>query len=87
METIPHRELRNQSSAVLARVRRGESFEVTNHGDVVAVIVPPAATPLERARRAGSVREARRGGRFSAIQRIRLTASTAEILDDLRGDR
>jgi prevent-host-death family protein len=41
MKRIPHRELRNNSSAVLRQVQAGESFAVTNHGDVVAVLVPP----------------------------------------------
>ena len=34
METIPHRELRNHSSEILARVSKGESIAVTNHGDL-----------------------------------------------------
>ncbi|NLG65057.1 MAG: type II toxin-antitoxin system prevent-host-death family antitoxin [Actinobacteria bacterium] len=41
MKRIPHRELRNNSSTVLRQVQAGESFAVTNHGDVVAVLVPP----------------------------------------------
>lgn len=39
--TIPHRELRNNSSAVLRDVQAGETIEVTNNGEVVAVLVPP----------------------------------------------
>ena len=39
--TIPHRELRNNSSAVLRDVQAGETVYVTNNDEVVAVLVPP----------------------------------------------
>lgn len=88
METIPHRELRNRSSDILARVSAGESIAVTNNGRLAAIIGPPAATALEQARRAGAVREpSRTGTRFDRIVRARLPESTDTILSDLRGDR
>ena len=86
MRTIAHRELRNNSSAVLARVAAGESIAVTNHGEVAAVLVPPAASALERVLQAQAARLPRSGIKFSAIDRVH-GASTVEILDDLRGDR
>ena len=39
-KTISHRELRNHSSDVLRRVQAGETIQVTNHGEVVAVLSP-----------------------------------------------
>ncbi|MGI8522692.1 MAG: type II toxin-antitoxin system Phd/YefM family antitoxin [Nocardioides sp.] len=88
METIPHRELRNDSSRILARVSAGESIGVTNNGRLAAILTPPATSELERVRQSGSVRPARRPRqRFDAIDRVRLDASTAELLDDVRGDR
>ena len=36
VERIAHRDLRNRSSEILRRVAAGESFEITNHGEVVA---------------------------------------------------
>ena len=86
MKTIAHRELRNNSSAVLARVAAGEAIAVTNHGEVAAVLVPPAASALERVLQAQAARLPRSGIKFSAIDRVH-GASTVEILDDLRGDR
>jgi prevent-host-death family protein len=87
MESIPHRELRNNSSAVLARVAAGESLLVTNHGDPAAVLVPPASSVLERLVQGGSVRPARvPRTRFSQLRRA-TGASSEKILDDLRGDR
>lgn len=42
MRTISHRELRNNSAEVLRAVAAGETIEVTNHGEVAAVLVPPS---------------------------------------------
>ncbi|MGB8506074.1 type II toxin-antitoxin system Phd/YefM family antitoxin [Mycobacterium sp.] len=60
MRRIPHRELRNNSSQILDDVKNGEVIEVTNHGEVVAVLIPPAATPYERLVAAGKVHAAGR---------------------------
>ncbi|MEE2570698.1 type II toxin-antitoxin system prevent-host-death family antitoxin [Pseudarthrobacter sp. J64] len=88
MTTIPHRELRNQSSKILERVRNGETIDVTNNGEVAATLIPPALSPLERLLLAGQVRPAHPGAvDFVAIPRVKLTETTAEILTDLRGDR
>jgi prevent-host-death family protein len=86
MKTIAHRELRNNSSAVLARVAAGESIAVTNHGEVAAVLVPPAASALERVLQARAARLPKPGIEFSVIDRVH-GPSTVEILGDLRGDR
>ena len=51
VRTIPHRELRNNSSKILEEVRRGEVIHITNHGAVVATLMPPAAAPPPLARR------------------------------------
>jgi len=40
--TVGMRELRHRTSDVIARVRQGESIEVTDHGTPVARIVPIA---------------------------------------------
>ncbi|MBK7721215.1 MAG: type II toxin-antitoxin system Phd/YefM family antitoxin [Austwickia sp.] len=86
METIPHRELRNNSSAILARVANGESIAVTNHGEIAAILMPPGTPIIERLERAGSVRSAR-AERTDFTQLRRAMADSAQILADLRGDR
>lgn len=50
MRTVPVRELNQQTSAVLARVQRGETVEVTVNGRPVARLVPVAsnASVLDR---------------------------------------
>ncbi|PZS25233.1 MAG: hypothetical protein DLM61_20300 [Pseudonocardiales bacterium] len=81
--TIPHRELRNNSSAVLREVQAGETVYVTNNGEVVAVLVPPprAAGASLRIRRA-SVR-----GGFAELARTRIHEPLQDVLDELRGDQ
>lgn len=88
MTTIPHRELRNQSSKILDRVKNGETIDVTNNGEIAATLIPPSASPFERLLLAGHVRPAGKGPvDFRALPRITSAISTAEILADLRGDR
>lgn len=88
MTTIPHRELRNQSSKILERVKNGEIIDVTNNGEVAATLIPPAASPFERLLMSGSVRQASQGPiDFRTLRRVTSGADTADILADLRGDR
>lgn len=89
MKTISHRELRNDSAAVLRAVGAGESFVVTNHGEVAAVLMPPTLTPYERLVAAGKVREPRkdRPVDLRSIRRVSAPVSSAEIIADVRGDR
>jgi len=89
MRTISHRELRNNSSEILRAVSAGETIEVTNHGEVAAVLVPPGLTVYERLVIAGKVREPQPGGTadLRAIPRVVAPVSSSEIIADIRGDR
>jgi prevent-host-death family protein len=88
MATIPHRELRNQSSKILERVKNGETIDVTNNGEVTATLIPPAVPPFERLLLSGSVRRAVSGPvDFQILPRVKSDAGSAQILSDLRGDR
>jgi prevent-host-death family protein len=80
---IPHRELRNNSAAVLRDVQAGETIEVTNHGEVVAILVPPARREEQPLR----IRPARIKGGFSTLPRSRVAQPSQQVLDDLRGER
>lgn len=82
MERIAHRDLRNRSAEILRAVAAGESFEITNHGEVVAVLVPPRPR-----RRPLKVRRATRVGGWEDIPRYPSEESSQDILDELRGDR
>ncbi|BCW18415.1 type II toxin-antitoxin system prevent-host-death family antitoxin [Pseudarthrobacter enclensis] len=88
MTTIPHRELRNQSSRILERVKNGEIIDVTNNGEVAATLIPPGASPFERLLASGSVRPASPGPvDFRSIGRVASQVNSTDILADLRGDR
>ena len=43
MRRISHREFRNNSAVILREVQAGESMEITNNGEVVAVLSPPSS--------------------------------------------
>ena len=82
MRTITHRQLRNESGAVLRDVAAGESMLVTNNGSVVARISPASETepelPVTRAATA-------RG--FDAVPLYDRPGNVLDALADLRGDR
>lgn len=82
-KTIPHRELRNNSSAILREVESGESFQITNNGKVVAVLQPPpAASTMDLPMRKATII-----GGFDQIPKVELDHPIQETLDDLRGER
>lgn len=88
MRTISHRELRNNSAEILRAVGAGEIIEVTNHGEVAAVLVPPSLTPYERLVAAGKVRQpVEPAVDLRRIRRVKSSRTTAEIIADIRGDR
>jgi prevent-host-death family protein len=83
MESISHRELRNESGRILKAVAAGESFIVTNNGEPVAQIVPldtpRPGLPVSRPRR-------RKGG-FRDLPLYESDETIQEMIDDMRGDR
>jgi prevent-host-death family protein len=83
------RELRQSLSVYLRRVRRGETFEVTEHGRPVAVLapLPSAATPLERLIAAGRASEPRGDLRDVGAPRGRASRRASIALERLRADR
>jgi prevent-host-death family protein len=58
-ERIGIRELRDHLTAVIRRVRNGETLEVTHDGRPVALLSPIPADRLERLERAGLLTPAR----------------------------
>jgi len=82
-EKLAHRELRNRSAEVLREVAAGATYEITNHGDVVAVLSPPAPGTGTGLR----IRQPRTRGGFAQLPRVRRNRPVQEVLDDLRGDQ
>ncbi|MGD9750670.1 MAG: type II toxin-antitoxin system Phd/YefM family antitoxin [Acidimicrobiia bacterium] len=86
MDEITHRELRNDSAAVLRRVAAGETILVTNNGRPAAVIGPPTEDPLGALAERGQLRPALDSpAALRSITRKRSERSSAEILADVRG--
>lgn len=85
------RELRQNLSVYLERVKRGEALTVTEHGQEVAILrpMPRSASVVERLVAEGRARPATRS--LQDLPRPRPTASRArtpsQILDDLREER
>jgi prevent-host-death family protein len=78
VERIGIAELRQHAGRYVDRVRAGESFEVTERGRLVALLVPPDAAALARQNPTAVAAPARRRDRRSA------GARTADALAELR---
>jgi prevent-host-death family protein len=84
------RQLRHETSAVLARVRAGETVDITAHGRLVARLVPagePASSPIvDELIRSGRLVAARRPGYRPTLRegdgRDRLGEALAESRSD-----
>jgi prevent-host-death family protein len=87
MDQVPVRELQQHASAVLRRVRRGETVGITDRGTLIAVLAPPSTAGGAAALvAAGRVRRARRS--LADVPPAKpAPVGTAEVLDDLRADR
>lgn len=91
MERVGVRELRQNLSVYLRRVRRGETLEVTERGEPVAVLQPTPSThdPLTAlAARGIAVRRGRGNlADLGAPVPLDLARSASEALQELREDR
>jgi len=85
MKTIAHRELRNESSKILDEVSKGAVIQVTNHGKVVALIVPPTSSRYELLVAAGKIRPGDHAeAPWAAIPKVELVEDSSAVLDELR---
>lgn len=86
MRTVTHREMRNQSGEILRRVADGETIQVTNNGQVAALIVPPGTDALAELVSRGHVRVARSpASSLRSIERRKSTTASKAIVADVRG--
>lgn len=78
--------MRNSSGEILRAVAAGETVEVTNNGQVAAVITPPGSDVLARLAELGQARRARRSAAdLASIRRRPAKLTSAEIVRDVRG--
>lgn len=86
MRTVTHREMRNNSGEILRAVAAGETLQVTNNGQVAAVISPPTDDTLARLRERGQLRPARRPvADLSTVRRRKSKLTGDELVTDARG--
>ena len=86
METVTHREMRNNSGEILRRVDAGESIRVTNNGRIAALIIPPTADALAELAQRGQLRPALRAvTSLRTIRRRTARRTSEEIVADARG--
>jgi prevent-host-death family protein len=82
MKTISQRELRNDNAEVMRNVEQGESYTVTRRGVPVARL-----SPIQPDADLRCVRPAKARPIYSRARRPRLSTTSAELLEELRGER
>jgi prevent-host-death family protein len=89
MERIGVRELRQHASRYLDLVKRGETVEVTERGQLVALLVPPAPSAAERDRLIAQGRLVPAHRAFAVPQAMVGVGvgATDDALDELRAER
>jgi prevent-host-death family protein len=88
MLRIGVRELRQNASRYLARVKAGETVEVTERGVLVARLVPPQSSESARDRLVAAGRLISARGPRRLPQPVRVDGPpTGEVLAELREDR
>jgi prevent-host-death family protein len=88
--TVGVRELRQNLSIYLDRVKKGEALTVTEHGEAVAILrpLPPTSSLLPRLVAEGRAAAPRKALRdLQAPLDVKLARPLSEILDDLRDER
>ncbi len=86
-ERIGIRELRDHLTAVIRRVRNGETLEVTHDGEPVALLSPVPLDRLERLERAGILKRPTRPFVLPERRYKSLSGRTSEeIISEDRGE-
>lgn len=87
MERIGVRELRQNASRYLDRVKSGETVEVTERGQLVALLVPPDPARSARERLVADGRLIPSSAVLRLPQRVKAGATSDAVLAELREDR
>jgi prevent-host-death family protein len=87
MERIGVRELRQHASRYLDRVKSGETVEVTERGQLVALLVPPDPARSARERLIADGHLIPSSGVLRLPRRVRAGRASGAVLDELREDR
>jgi prevent-host-death family protein len=87
MERIGVRELRQHASRYLDRVKSGETVEVTERGQLVALLVPPDPARGARERLIADGRLIPSSEDLRLPRRVQAGRTSEAVLNELREDR
>jgi prevent-host-death family protein len=87
VERIGVRELRQHASRYIAKVRAGESVEVTDRGHLVALLVPPAPGVSAREELIAGGQLVPASGPFRLPRRTSVTTESSAVLEAIRAER
>ncbi|MDO3032201.1 type II toxin-antitoxin system Phd/YefM family antitoxin [Mycobacteroides abscessus] len=86
MGEVPMRELNQQTRKVINRVKAGEEIAVTDHGELIAHIIPAATGPLTALISAGKVLPAAQGPAPRAMIHAPDQPEAGALLEKLRSE-
>ncbi|WP_406692136.1 type II toxin-antitoxin system prevent-host-death family antitoxin [Saccharopolyspora sp. ID03-671] len=87
MSEVPVRQLNQETSSVLARVKHGEEIEITERGSVIARIVPAEPHPLADLLTSGKFRPATLQGPMPRPRgAVNKEADAGELMRELRDE-
>lgn len=87
MTQVAVRTLNQDTAGVLARVKRGETVEITERGVVIAMIVPAEASPAARLIATGRLRMPTISGPLPRPRGpVRTTHESGELLSEMRAE-
>jgi antitoxin (DNA-binding transcriptional repressor) of toxin-antitoxin stability system len=89
MSTATVQQIGQDLASWLGFVRRGETVAITDHGRVIARLMPPDVSSLGESAGSRTMADwlAEQDGRMQRIFGSRILADSAAVLDDLRSDR
>jgi prevent-host-death family protein len=87
MSDVPIRELNQNTSSVLARVKAGEELNITERGSVIARLIPAQPSPLRALIESGKFHPATASGPFPRPSgEIREDHEAGELLRHMRDE-
>lgn len=87
MNQVPVRELNQDTSGVLARVKAGEELDITERGTVIAHLIPAQPSPFQALIESGKFRPPTTNSPFPRpTGRVRRKDEAGELLRQMRDE-
>jgi prevent-host-death family protein len=81
------RELRQEASTILRRVKDGETIEITEHGKPIAQLSPVSQSSIENWVAQKLITPAKNPGTLASIKPVKSKTSVKEALDYVSADK